>query len=67
MTRRGIRIETIEFSLTEGKVIQSRGLCNTNTPHHDRIVRLVNAHALRYSQPNRQRKFLIYVPLRLPP
>ncbi len=39
------RIETIEFSLTEGKVIQSRGLCNTNTPHHDRIVRLVNAHA----------------------
>ena len=43
--KEGNRIETIEFSLTEGKVIQSRGLCNTNTPHHDRIVRLVNAHA----------------------
>ena len=43
--KEGNRIETIEFSLTEGKVIQSRGLCNTNTPHHDRIVRLVNSHA----------------------
>lgn len=43
--KEGNPIETIEFSLTEGKVIQSRGLCNTNTPHHDRIVRLVNAHA----------------------
>ena len=43
--KEGNRIETIEFSLTEGKVIQSRGLCNANTPHHDRIVRLVNAHA----------------------
>ena len=37
--------KALHNSLTEGKVIQSRGLCNTNTPHHDRIVQLVNAHA----------------------
>lgn len=43
--REGNRIETVEFSLTEGKVIQSRGVCNKNTEHHDRIVNLVNAHA----------------------
>lgn len=43
--RDGKRIETVEFSLTEGKVIQSRGIRNTNTEHHDRIVNLVNANA----------------------
>lgn len=46
----GNRVETIEFSLTEGKVIQSRGVCNTNTPYHDRIIRLVNENANRFLQ-----------------
>lgn len=44
----GNRIETVEFSLTENRVIQSRGHCNTNTEYHDRIVSLVNANAHRF-------------------
>lgn len=44
----GNRIETVEFSLTENRVIQSRGHCNTNTKYHDRIVNLVNANAHRF-------------------
>ena len=46
--RQGNRIETVEFSLSQGKVVQSRGLCNSNTEYHDRIVRLVNANAYRF-------------------
>ena len=38
----GKRIETIEISLKKMKVVQSRGVCNKNTEHHDRIVSLVN-------------------------
>ncbi len=38
----GERIETIEISLSQLKVIQSRGVCNKNTEHHDRIIDLVN-------------------------
>lgn len=38
----GKRIETIEVSLTQLRVIQSRGVCNKNTKHHNRIVNLVN-------------------------
>ena len=38
----GKRIETIEVSISQLKVIQSRGVCNKNTKHHDRIVNLVN-------------------------
>lgn len=44
----GNRIETVEFSLTENKVVQSRGHCNTNTEYHDRIISLVNANAHRF-------------------
>lgn len=46
--RQGNRIETVEFSLTENKVIQSRGVCNQNTELHDRIINLVNANAYRF-------------------
>ena len=46
--KEGNRIETIEFSLTENKVVQSRGVCNKNSEHHDRIVNLVNANAHRF-------------------
>ena len=37
----GKRIETIEVSISQLKVIQSRGVCNKNTEHHDRIIQLV--------------------------
>lgn len=42
-TIEGKRIETIEVSLDTLQVIQSRGVCNQNTPYHDQIVNLVNA------------------------
>ena len=37
----GNRVETVEISLKTFKVVQSRGVCNQNTEHHDRIVKLV--------------------------
>lgn len=40
--KEGHRIETIELSLKTFKVVQSRGVCNTNTPMHDEIIELVN-------------------------
>lgn len=40
--RSGKHIETIEVDLKAFKVAQSRGKCNTNSPHHDRILRLMN-------------------------
>ncbi|MDL2262965.1 PcfJ domain-containing protein, partial [Bacteroidales bacterium OttesenSCG-928-I21] len=42
----GQRIETIEVSLSQLKVIQSRGVCNKNTEHHSRIIRLVENNIL---------------------
>ena len=41
----GKRIETVEVSLTTLKVVQSRGMCNSNTEYHDRIIRLVEDNA----------------------
>lgn len=41
-TINGKRIETVEVSLLSFKVIQSRGVCNTITDYHDRIINLVN-------------------------
>jgi hypothetical protein len=38
----GQRIETVEFSLSQMRVMQSRGVCNQNTEYHDRIIALVN-------------------------
>lgn len=40
-TIEGKRVETVEISLKTLKVVQSRGVCNRNTEHHDRIVKLV--------------------------
>jgi len=37
----GKRVETVEVSLSQLKVLQSRGVCNSNTEHHDRIIKLV--------------------------
>lgn len=39
----GKRIETIEISLSQLRVIQSRGVCNKNTEYHDRIINLVES------------------------
>ena len=33
------------LSLIDFRVMQSRGLCNSNTPYHDRIIRLVESNA----------------------
>lgn len=38
----GKRIETIEIALNTMKVVQSRGMCNTNTEYHDQIINLIN-------------------------
>lgn len=38
----GERIETIEISLSQLRVIQSRGVCNQNTKYHNQIIDLVN-------------------------
>lgn len=38
----GNRIETIEVSLKTFKIIQSRGVCNSNTEFHDEILKLMN-------------------------
>lgn len=46
----GKRIETVEVSLTTQKVVQSRGVCNTNTEYHDRIIRLVESNAEQIRQ-----------------
>lgn len=40
----GKRVETVEISLSKLQVVQSRGVCNKNTEHHDRIIKLVNKH-----------------------
>lgn len=37
----GKKIETIEVSLTKLRVIQSKGVCNKNTPFHSQIINLV--------------------------
>ena len=44
------RIETIEVSLDTLQVIQSRGVCNQNSPYHEQIVSLVNANHQLISQ-----------------
>ena len=54
--RAGNRIETIELSLTDFKVVQSRGICNRNTEYHDRIISLVNANAHKFAQASNMAK-----------
>lgn len=44
----GRRLETVELSLKDFKVLQSRGVCNSRTPEHDRIVKLVESNADLY-------------------
>ncbi len=35
------RLETIEVSLSQLKILQSRGVCNKNTEYHNQIIQLV--------------------------
>ena len=37
----GKRIETVEVSLKRMEVVQSRGVCNKNTPYHGQILKLM--------------------------
>lgn len=37
-TIEGNRIETVEVSLKTLNVVQSRGVCNSNTEYHNRII-----------------------------
>lgn len=48
--KNGKRIETIEFSLEKLEVLQSRGVCNSNTEYHERIVDLVNNNAHLFAE-----------------
>ncbi len=47
--KNGNRIETIEVNLDTFKVVQSRGVCNKNSPYHDEILKLMddNMHLIR--------------------
>lgn len=47
--KEGNRIETIEVNLETFKVVQSRGVCNGNSPYHDRILQLMeeNMHLIK--------------------
>lgn len=38
----GNRIETVEVNTLTFEVVQSRGVCNSNTPQHKKIIDLVN-------------------------
>lgn len=49
----GRRIETVELSTSEWKVVQSRGVLNSNTEYHDRIIRLVNDNVYRFMEAKR--------------
>ena len=40
--KEGNRVETIEVNTKTFQVVQSRGVCNKNTPLHDEIISLVN-------------------------
>jgi hypothetical protein len=37
----GERVETIEVDLNNFRIVQSRGVCNSQTEHHNRIINLV--------------------------
>ena len=39
----GKRIETVEVGLREGKILQSRGACNSITDRHDEIISMVQS------------------------
>ncbi len=48
-------IETVEVSLKNFKVLQCRGLQNSNTEYHDRIIELVHKNRRKFNQIKRQK------------
>lgn len=48
----GKRIETIEFSLTDMKILQSRAVCNGTSEYHDRIINLLNSNLHQIARRN---------------
>lgn len=44
----GNRLETIELSLIDFRVSQSRGVCNKNTNYHERIIDVVNRNSFMF-------------------
>ena len=48
--KEGNRVETIEVDIKTFQVVQSRGVCNKNTPHHEEIINLVNSNMHRIRQ-----------------
>lgn len=53
---KGKRIETIEFNLKTGKVMQSRGVCNQITDKHDKIIALVEKYKNMIINGNHQQR-----------
>lgn len=48
----GKRIETIEFSLADMKILQSRAVCNGASEYHDRIINLLNSNLHQIARRN---------------
>ncbi len=48
----GKRIETIELSLTDMKILQSRAVCNGTSEYHDRIINLLNSNLHQIARRN---------------
>lgn len=46
------RIETIEFSLKDMKILQSRAVCNGTSEYHDRIINLLNSNLHQIARRN---------------
>ncbi len=49
---KGKRIETIELSLTDMKILQSRAVCNGTSEYHDRIINLLNSNLHQIARRN---------------
>ncbi len=48
----GKRIETIELSFTDMKILQSRAVCNGTSEYHDRIINLLNSNLHQIARRN---------------
>lgn len=48
----GKRIETIELSLTDMKILQSRAVCNGTSEYHDRSINLLNSNLHQIAKRN---------------
>ena len=53
--RFGNRVETIEVNLDTYRVVQSRGICNSNTEHHDRSIEILQNNMAQIREFNTQK------------